>query len=142
MKKTDPTKDNLTSRVIPGLKSEYRIVSLPFWAGFWLDDFMRANRISYQGMLDTFQCSGDVNNTLRNIAELHQDQSMRKVHRLSNDNKLLEYSDLSKLAKQQKTHKKLNAMPKVYKVFGFMPCTTTLDSIWARKNYDEHNQVN
>ena len=136
------TNDNLTSRVIPGLKSKYRIVSLPFWAWFWLDDFMQQNRISYQGMLETFGCNGDINNTLKNIAELHQDHCMRSVHKLSNDNTFLEHKDLSTLTTKKIKPKNLDTMPKIYKLFGFMPCATTLDAVWARKNYDEHNQVN
>ena len=140
MKKTDPTNDNLTSRVILGLKSEYRIVSLPFWAWFWLDDFMQQNRISYQGMLDTFGCEGDINDTLRNIAELHQEHCMRGAHNLANDNAFLNANKKKKL----KTSTKIKSynMPKIYKLFGFVPCTTTLDALWSRKNYDEHNQIN
>ncbi len=142
MKRTEPTNDNLTSRVITGLKSEYRIVSLPFWAWFWLDDFMQQNRISYQGMLETYGCNGDINNTLRNIAELHQEHCMRGIHNLANDNNFLENKN-SKGATYIKSldHRTYN-MPKIYKLFGFIPCVTTLDSVWTRKNYDEHNQVN
>lgn len=141
MKKTDPTNDNLTSRVIPGLKSEHRIVSLPFWAWFWLDDFMVQNRISYQGILDTFECDGDINKTLANIAELHQEHCMRGAHKLANDNTFLEAEHKKTLT--TKTNRITSyTYPKVYKLFGFIPCTTTLDSVWTRKNYDEHNQIN
>ena len=140
MKKTDPTNDNLTSRVIPGLRSEYRIVSLPFWAWFWLDDFMVQNRISYQGMLDSFGGEGDVNKTLERIAELHQDHCMRGTHNLANDNTFLESIKKSKPVHDNKI-KNYN-FPKIYKLFSFMPCVTTLEAIWSRKNYDEHNQVN
>jgi len=140
MKKTDPTNDNLTSRVIPGLKSEYRIVSLPFWAWFWLDDFMQQHRISYQGMLDTFGCDGDINETLRNIAELHQDHCMRGAHNLANDNIFLE-AGKKKKRKSLRNIQSYN-FPKIYRLFKFIPCTTTLDSIWTRKNYDEYNKIN
>ena len=141
MKKTDPTNDNLTSRVIPGLKSEYRIVSLPFWAWFWLDDFMMQNRISYEGMLETFGCDGDINQTLKNIAELHQEHCMRGAHKLANDNAFLENATKKP---RTTTGKKVTtySFPKVYKLFGFIPCTTTLEAVWSRKNYDEHNQIN
>ncbi len=143
MKKTEPTNDNLTSRVIAGLKSQYRIVSLPYWAWFWLDDFMLQNRISYQGILDTFGYNGDVNNTLRGIAELHQDHCMRGMHNLANDNMFYEPKNYSNLV-HSKTLQKLKDynMPKIYKLFGFVTCTTTLNSVWTRKNYDDRHQIN
>ncbi len=144
MRRISPINDNITSRVIPGLTSEYRIVSLPYWAWFWLDDFMVRNRISYQGILDTFGCDGDVNSTLRNIAELHQDQCMRGVYKLANDNEFLENKTPQVFNKRKKkvySRERAN-MPRVYKLFGFMACATTLDSVWSRRNYDERNQIN
>jgi hypothetical protein len=139
MKKSDPTNDNLTSRVIPGLKSEYRIVSLPFWAWFWLDDFMLQHRISYQGMLDSFGGKGDVNNTLKKIAELHQDHCMRGAHNLANDNAFLEAFETKDITST--AWSKPYVFPQVYKLFDFIPCVTTLEAIWSRKNYNEHNQI-
>lgn len=143
MKKSDIKNGNITSRVIPGLSSQYRIVSLPYWAWFWLDDFMQQNRLSYQGILETFGCTGDVNTTLKNIAELHQDHCMRGMHNLANDNVFLEHNDYSDLiAKREKRKTKPYNFPRVYKLFSFMPCTTTLEAVWTRKNYNEHNQIN
>jgi len=134
--------EQITSRVIPGLSSEYRIVSLPHWAWFWLDDFMIQNRMSYEGILDTFQCEGDINKTLKYIAELHQEHCMRGAHKLSNDNTFLE-SDITMSNKNKKNFTPSNYnMPKIYKLFGFIPCVTTLNSVWTRKNYDEYNQIN
>ena len=142
MKNNKPTNDNLTSRVIPGLKSQYRIVSLPFWAWFWLDDFMQQNRISYQGILETFECNGDINNTLHNIAELHQEHCMRGMHNLANDNDFVESSNYRGFTHVRKLNNKKQQMPKIYKLFGFISCVTTLDSVWARRNYDDHNKIN
>jgi len=141
MKRSEPTNDNLTSRVITGLKSEYRIVSLPFWAWFWLDDFMMQHRISYEGMLETFGGNGDINETLKNIAELHQEHCMRGAHNLANDNTFLEAIAGKKNFKSKRKIKAYQ-YPKIYKLFSFMPCATTLDAVWSRKNYDEHNQIN
>lgn len=141
MKKTT-TNDNLTSRVIPGLISEYRIVSLPFWAWFWLDDFMIQNRICYQGILETFGCDGDINNTLRNIAGLHAEHCMRGVHNLANDDTFLGYNSHKAFTKKRKIGKVKNYnFPKVYKLFQFIPCTTTLESVWTRKNFKNSNKV-
>lgn len=136
MTKITTTNDNLTSRVIPGLMSDYRIVSLPYWAWFWLDDFMRQNRISYQGIWESFNGTGDVNDVLRGIAELHQDHCMRGVHNLANDNSIIfiNKDSLHRLQKKKKLHN--YNLPKIYKLFGFVPCATTLEAIWSRKNYN------
>ncbi len=136
-----PLNDNLIARVIPGLKAEYRIVSLPLWAWFWLDDFMVQNRISYQGILDTFQTEEDVNVTLQYIAELHQEHCMRGAHKLSNDNMFLETDIKIGGTKKKNYVTKTYNMPKIYKLFGFIPCVTTLNSVWTRKNYDDYTQI-
>lgn len=139
----NPLNNNITARVIPGLKSEYRIVTLPHWAWFWLDDFMIQNRICYQGILDSFKCDGNINNTLRNIAEMHQDHCMRSRHNLVNDNSFSDTTNakIFTRTKKIKNNSTKNRMPKVYKLFGFMPCTTTLDAIWCRLNYTQSNFI-
>lgn len=139
-----PINDNLTTRIIPGLSSQYQIVSLPYWAWFWLDDFMQHHCISYKGIYDIFVTEGNVNQTLHHLAELHQEYSMRERHNLANDNEF-ENSDYvrrlnHKTAKTRKT--KELTLPKIYKLFGFMSCATTLDAVWKRRNYEESNKVN
>ena len=98
--------------------------------------------MSYQGILDTFQCEQDISKSLQYIAELHQEHCMRGVHKLSNDNTFLE-SDI-KISRSNKKNHDTTAynMPKIFKLFGFIPCVTTLNSVWTRKNYDEYNQIN
>ncbi len=137
-----PINDNPTTRIIPGLSSAYQIVSLPYWAWYWLEDFMQQNRISYQGIYDTFGQGGDVNHTLQQIAELHHEYAMREVYNLANDNEL-EDNDIITHLKIGKTGKKetLN-LPKIYKLFGFMPCATTLEAVWERRHYNDSNKIN
>jgi hypothetical protein len=143
-----PINDNLTSRIIPGLSAKYQIVSLPYWAWFWLDDFMRQNRISYKGIYDTFGGHGDINQTLHNLAEMHQEYSMREVYNLANDNEL-DHSEYmphfnkikAKRVKMKNKHLGLK-LPKIYKLFGFMSCATTLEAVWKRRNYEESNKIN
>ena len=133
-----PLNDHLTTRVIPGLKSEYRIVALPYWAWFWLDDFMVQNRVSYEGILDSFQIDDNINKSLQYIAELHQEHCMRGAHKLSNDNTFLE-KDIKLNRRDRLAAPKTYNLPKIYKLFGFIPCVTSLNAVWARKNYDEYN---
>ena len=61
-------------------------------------------------------------------------------HNLANDNAFLKAKNKKKF---ETTYKVTNfEFPKVYKLFSFMPCVTTLEAVWSRKNYDEHKQVN
>lgn len=142
MKKT-PINDNLTTRIIPGLSAEYQIVSMPYWAWYWLEDFMQQNRISYQGIIDTFGGHEDIGNTLRNIAELHHEHAMREVYNLANDNdasdELLARRARRKPALVKQT--KALVLPKIYKLFGFMSCATTLEAVWERRNYEDSNKI-
>ena len=135
--------NRITTRIIPGLSSEYQIVALPYWAWFWLEDFMQQNRISYEGIYETFGQSGDVSQTLRNLAELHQEYSMREIYNLSNDNDLEEEDYIMQLQApiKDKEITQLN-LPKIYKLFGFMSCATTLEAVWKRRNYEESNKIN
>ena len=142
MKKLETENNNLTTRIIPGLTSEHQIVSMPYWAWFWLEDFMASHKISFQGIYETFHFTGDIHQTLQQLAELHQDFTMREVYNLSNDNEI-ETTDIIKLAEKRKD-KEVRALvlPKIYKLFGFMSCATTLDAVWNRKNYPTTNKVN
>lgn len=138
-----PLHDQMTTRIIPGLSAQYQIVALPYWAWFWLEDFMQQHRISYQGIFETFGQSEDVSTTLHNLAELHQEYSMREVYNLSNDNELQDEDYITQLH-VPRTYKKVKEtkLPKIYKLFGFMPCATTLDAVWRRRNYEESNKIN
>lgn len=138
-----PTNDNLMTRIIPGLTSQYQIVSLPYWAWYWLEDFMKVNRISYHGIYETFGDNGNLNDTLRNLAELHHEYSMREVYNLANDNEPDDDVIIELLSKNKnKMVKSPMKLPRIYKLFGFMSCATTLEAVWERRNYEESNKVN
>ena len=136
-----PTNDNLMTRIIPGLTSQYQIVSLPYWAWYWLEDFMKVNRISYQGIYETFGAAENINDTLRNLAELHHEYSMREIYNLSNDNEPAD-DDIIELLSKKNIIKADLKLPRIYKLFGFMPCATTLEAVWERRHYEESNKVN
>ena len=138
----NPTNDNITTRIIPGLSAKYQIVSLPYWAWYWLEDFMRENRISYQGIYDTFGNTEDINDTLRSLAEMHHEYAMREIYHLANDNEA-DNDDIIARIHQNKISKKTHplVLPKIYKLFGFMPCATTLEAVWERRHYGENNKI-
>ncbi len=147
MTKAPPTNDNITTRIIPGLTAAHQIVSLPYWAWFWLEDFMQQNKISYRGIYDTFGQHGDISQTLHNLAEVHHEYSMREVYNLANDNDPEDefYATcLKKKAAEKEVTVKSQTLnlPKIYKLFGFMPCATTLEAAWSRRNYEENNKIN
>lgn len=141
-----PINDNLTSRILPGLSAEYQIVSLPYWAWFWLEDFMKTNRISYQGIYETFGAEGDIRDTLQNLAELHHEYAMREVYNLANDNVGNNNDIIARIRQNKNKNKKVKTpksfvLPKIYKLFGFMACATTLEAVWERRNYKDRNKV-
>lgn len=137
-----PHNDNPTTRIIPGLSSAYQIVSLPYWAWYWLEDFMQQNRISYKGIYDTFGMDDDIDQTLQNIAELHHEYAMREVYNLANDNELDNDNIITQLKTKKKEKKAALNLPKIYKLFGFMSCATTLEAVWERRHYNDSNKIN
>ena len=140
MKKTPPVNDNVTAKIIPGLLSDYRLVSLPYWAWYWLEDFMVQNRISYQGIYEQYGQNNDLDTTLRNVAELHHKESMKSIYNLANDNELPMEEHLTRV--NFKCAKQIRNLPRIYKLFGFMSCATTLEAVWERRNYEYSNKVN
>ena len=139
---TKPLYDSMTTRVIPGLKASYQIVSLPYWAWFWLEDLMKKHNIDYRGLYDRFNVSDDVALALKHLAELHLDEAMRKDHNLANDNNM-QNKDLMVLLCRGGGVKKIEPfqLPKIYKLFGFVPCPTTLAAVWQRRHYNDSNRL-
>lgn len=139
---TKISNDNITTRVIPGLKASYQIVSLPYWAWFWLEDLMKKHKIGYKGIYNRFHIDGDIALTLKHLAELHQDDAMRAEHNLANDNDMQKKDFMALLKKRNAVSevKTLN-LPKIYKLFGFMPCSTTLEAVWQRRHYEDSNRI-
>lgn len=137
-----PTNDNVTTRIIPGLSAQHQIVALPYWAWYWLEDFMKSNRISYKGIYTTFGTQCDISETLRNLAEMHHEYSMREVYNLANDNEPENDHIITRLHRHKKPAKsKALVLPKIYKLFGFMSCATTLEAVWERRHYKDNNKV-
>lgn len=128
------------TRVIPGLNAEHRIVSMPLWAWFWLDDFVtNCSPRGYKGVYEAFGdaiCPNNLSETLCRLAQLHQDFCLREIYNLANDDEPDEDYIQSRVVEpiKQRQPKELN-LPKIYKIFGFMPCATTLDAVWQRKHY-------
>lgn len=132
--KKNISNDHITTRIIPGLSKEHRIVSMPYWAWYWLEDFMKANKTTYQGIYNTFGKQQDISDVLRGIAEIHHDYAMREVYNLANDNEV-EVSDITQFTKKADKPPCVTNLPRIYKLFGFMACATTLEAVWERRHY-------
>ena len=141
MSKT-PAPDSLKTKVIPGLTDTYQIVSLPYWAWYWLEDFMQMHKISYQGIYDTFGANNDISQTLHQLAELHHEYAMREVYSLCNDNEPEEEQIVTRLKTRENLKQVEPNLPKIYKLFGFMPCATSLEAVWERRHYEDSNKIN
>ena len=143
--------NDIKTRIIPGLATNHQIVSMPNWTWFWLDDFMKRNKIDnfdhmYQSLEQKLGQGYDLSNdnlteTLKHIAEIHEEYSMRQLHNLANDNGIEGPQGqhfISKILplrnKKTKTVKKPYQLARVYKLFKFVPCATTSDAVWRRKN--------
>ena len=142
------SKPSTITRIIPGPSSEHRIVSMPSWAWFWLDDFVtNCSPNGYRGLYKAFGhaiSSENLSDALHGIAQLHQDFCLREIYNLANDDEPDEaYIEArvttSSVTNFKKTKKVQDRTPKIYKLFGFMPCPTTLDAVWERKHY--HNNI-
>ena len=135
--------NSVSSRIIPGPKSEHSIVSMPQWAWFWLDDFIEnCSPDGYKGLYsafgDAFNKNGNLSEALHGIAQMHQEFCLRELHNLANDDEPDQTYIQNRVIKPIKaTTKKNSRMPKIYKLFGFMSCPTTLESVWERRHYNE-----
>lgn len=146
---TKKSDTELKTRVIPGLNAEYEIVSLPYWAWYWLDDYLQETRLNYRSLYrnlgQDFFREGEVTDGLIDIAEYQYESFIRESYQLANDNNAaqMSYEDhLKREAGRKKSYnKETKNLPKIYKLFGFMPCATTLEAVWERRHYKDSNRV-
>ena len=132
-----------TTRIIPGINAEHRIVSMPPQAWFWLDDFVKnCSPNGYKGLYSAFGIaisSTNLSDALHGLAQMHQEFCLREVYNLANDDEPDEAYIQDRIVQKINPAKtKPFNMPRIYKLFGFMPCPTTLESVWQRKHYHEN----
>jgi len=149
--------NDIKTRIIPGLSTNHQIVSMPNWTWFWLDDFMKRNKIdNFDHMYNTLKqrfgsqhklSNDNLTDTLKNIAEIHEEYSMRQLHNLANDNGIEGpqgqhfMSKILPLRNKKKRIRRSYQLPRIYKLFSFIPCATTSDAIWRRKNRANTSRV-
>lgn len=138
---TNFVNDNQKTRIIPGITAEYQIVSLPEWAWYWLDDFMRSHKIGYKGIYKRFETQNhkhDITASLCQLAEIHQENIVRQNYSLCNDNKAKTEDIVRLVSKSTQSSKQDMSFPRVFKLFSFMPHATTLDAVWSRLNHRDN----
>jgi len=138
-------KTGLSTRLLPGLKSEYAIVSLPRWAWIWLDDHIeRYYANGYEEFIHDYQSfiesDTDLIHYLELLAHDLQEQSMREDHNLANDNEIYASAIWLRPYKPQKNRsEKAFKFPIIFQVFKFLPHATDMQTLWQRKNYEKYN---
>lgn len=136
-----PLQSNLATRILPGLASEYTIVSLPQWAWMWIDDHVE---IVYENDFHAFinetrhivKDEKQLGEFLSLMASDLRDHQMRTIHNLANDNNVLDSTNPVPIQNTTPRHKPLQ-FPTILMVFKFLPHATDLKTIWARRNYQK-----
>jgi len=130
-----------TARILPGLQSEYTIVALPYWAWFWLDDHVQTNyprgyKQFLSSLNDKIESEDALADHLETYATVIQSSAMRQIYNLANDNNFFS-EEVIKRSKPKRQKKPMHEvkLPAIYKLFGFMPCATTLEAVWERRHY-------
>ena len=134
----------ISTRILPGLKAEYDIVSLPCWAWYWIDlhveycyangysDFVNHNRALLSDTVDLATFMSVLAMDLR-------DTQLRAHHNLANDNDF--YNNIEKLAgddEDKRNYPKAFQFPTIFQVFKFLPHATDMATLWQRQNYHKH----
>lgn len=124
------------SRLLPGLTTEYSIVSMPAWAWPWLDTLVR--ECFPQGYREFIrECAeyADHERPLEEILESFARLRREDHYRLTNDNDpLVANSNAASTARPAARRRPLR-MPKAVKLFTFMPFATTWDQVLMRRGW-------
>ncbi len=118
------------SRLLPGLTTEYTIVSMPAWAWEWLDPMV--NKLFVHGYKDFIrECAGysQGQSTLSEVLENFAWLLREDYYRLTNDNwppdQVLETLPVAR--------KPAYNFPQAHKLFSFMPFATSWENVLIRR---------
>ncbi len=136
---TSPQKERKITRIVPGHRAQYELVSMPEWAWVWLEDYMFLyNMDSFPELLSDFQdCihpNQPLSEVLENIAAIHHHFMTQAAYDLENDND--PFSDTFPPVKRRKGAKHVQKdlkFPQVMQLFGFTAHATTLDAAMLRR---------
>lgn len=134
---TGSTYNRKITRILPGLKADYEVVSMSAWAWDWLDENHYLTE-DLPAILDCYQVFNapeqSLSEFLENIVSLLQHCSIQVAYGLVNDNDPFA-AELSPV----RSHKELSHYPqnrsyaKAVKLFGFMPHAASFDTVIQRR---------
>lgn len=122
------------SRLLPGLTTEYSIVSMPAWAWPWLDTLVR--ECFPQGYREFMrECAeyADAERPLEDILESFARLRREDHYRLTNDNEPLTANANMPMAVRRP--RRPLRFPKAVRLFGFLPFATTWDQVLMRRGW-------
>jgi hypothetical protein len=135
----------ISTRILPGLSSEYSIVALPSWAWIWIDEYVKhCYQDNYASFMEEARALvGQKEETmptfLTHLAQDLRDYQLRHYHYLANDNapdkKTLRHATLTRAA--SKKYPKQLKFPTIFKLFKFIPHVTDIKTVWQRKYYND-----
>ena len=132
------------TRILPGLKANYEVVSMPAWAWESLEDYMSFyGRPDVPSLLSDFKDSippsFSLSELLENIAAVHQHFMMQFWHSLENDNDPFGNSLPSvKRRHGPQIYPQGRSYAKAMKLFGFLPHATSFETVlYRRKSGDQ-----
>lgn len=125
------------SRLLPGLRAEYAIVSMPPWAWHWLDRFVmniypQGYRAFLQECAKVLPSDACLSPMLEDLARSYRDG----VYEIANDTwkTTPEGEGMIKRRKPLKSSGRRDIpMPKAQYLFRFLPHATTMDALRTRK---------
>lgn len=132
-----------TTRILPGLVSEYTIVALPSWAWIWIDEHVSN---TYENDYSRFirdtravlNCDSELPTFLSLVATDLRDHKMRSLYNLANDNDLLQDVQVGRHRRQRsEKYPKSFKFPTIFMIFKFIPHATDMKTLWHRKNYSK-----
>ena len=128
------------TRIIPGLKTTYELVSLPAWAWDSLEDYLSENGLKtvpeiIQDFADCMPENAPLSEVLQDIAAVHAHFRWQSVMNIKNDNDPFDTMQsqplkiISAPAKRQ-----IQPRAKAQILFKFLPHATTFDAVMHRQN--------
>lgn len=134
-----------STRILPGLLSEYAIVALPSWAWNWIDDHVEKAYANDYGQFikdarQYLNCDSDLPSFLSLIAEDLRDSRLRDMYHLANDNDIItSLTSLKPKRERSKKYPRSFKFPTIFQIFKFIPHATDMNTLWNRRHY--HNLI-
>lgn len=132
-----------TTRILPGLVSQYTIVALPSWAWVCIDEHVSSiYENDYARFINDTRsiltCDSELPSFLCLVATDLRDHKMRDLYNLANDNDiLLDVQEGRHRRGRSARYPKSFKFPTIFMIFKFIPHATDMKTLWHRRNYSK-----